>query len=813
MAKNSTFRPLRILFRSLSGDWREVGNDNEFITPFYTLSSSPVELKVDLNDESVSDLYLSKHTIQWRYGNQQIQRGSTFKHVYDRPGKDSIQVYIAKSDGTVVSRGDINQISNPVVVEVKNYLGTNVFLKPLSGNFEKLKEVLTPEMIADGVVQNSFTVAHLTAGQVSMPLMVATSHTWQLYNDTDTPNKVTLYADMAGMRYIYDTDGDVVNRATETAPLKTTSYGDNKYAQFQKTWRWTSDNRGQNPIDHVYTTPTKLYVKKRDDNTGYDFCDSNETGAEFVGTSGSSIVYYIDDSRSLVYDDGDLHGYRLLAQLDTTDWPDLYSKELLDTTSFNNSDTKINTPQIFQATYDKLFVDVAATPPTKIIFTSSGISSPEFTISKNKYQDTKIPFVMSAATDNNTIVKDVSGLRPNITLVDKTYFKVSNMVILPEGTYPPNPGDMVDDVYYVGLSSQTPHDTTTMSINYNETLSRIKTYSSVGLYLTSSKEMEKVKLVGAIKSSAYGLLTGESDEFTIHPKSGKDTFFKTAEGIDYGQIMNSYVLQENINQHDRLKLMINSIFGEFSDLPTVMGKVIYEKIANFSRNAIDIDTCTIQSLYGLAAEVQYEFENNNFSYPGGLRRIVDTLSIGIRKLIGDRDKHSDDFTDTAIYQENGNVKFGRNIGNLIDIETYMVSAGEVLIAKEIYGNNYIKITPSCIPTEDISDPHYTTQYNINGLSSYPLVDYDTTWNWGLTYPSTNIFSDYYEFYTYIDNTTYPLTSFDQTSGIIDWSSTNKLGKTRHVLDENVGTYNEWYGKSQKVENMIEFSLRKGLQIL
>jgi len=813
MASSSTFRPLRVLYKTLSGTWADVGNDNEFITPYYTLSSNPVELKVDLKDESVTDLFLSEHTIQWRYGADQIFRGPVFSRVYDRPGKDNIQVYIARSDGTVVSRGDINQISNPVVVTVRNILGTNVFINPVSGNFELIEEELPPEMISDGVVPQTFTVAHLTAGEISMPLQIATSHTWQLYNDIDRPNKVTLYADMAGMRHIYNADGEIVNRATETAPLKTTAYENNKYAQFQKTWRYTSDSQGLNPIDHVYTDTTRLYVRKKSDNTGYEFCDSTDVNAEFVGTSGTSTVYYTDDSRSLVYDDGDLHGYRLLAQLDTTGWPDLFSKEVINTKTYNSDPNKLKTPQIFQATYDKLTVDVAALPPEKIIFTSSGISTEVFNISKNKFQNTDIPVVFSFATNNNTIVKDVSAMDPNVVLVNQDYFTVSNMVVLPMGTYPPNPSALVEDTYYVGLSSNSPLNDADFTITYNHTLSAINTYSSLGLIVNSNVELDKVRVVGAVKSSAYGFLTGESAVFSIHSETGKHLFFKYGEDIDYGEVMNSYVLQENINQHDKLEVMINSIFGTFSDLPTVLGKVLNEKIRNFVANTADVDKCSLQALYGLADEVEYEFENYNFSYPGGVKRLVDNLSVGIRQLVGDRDRYDDDFTKFAIYTDDGSVKFGKNLGTQINTDTYVVSAGVPLVAKEIYGNNYIKIIPSCIPSSDVSDPNYTTQYNINGLSAYPISQYETSWNWGLTYPSVNSFDNYYEFYTYIDNSTYPLSSFEQSSGTIDWDNTAKLSKYKDTLQESVDTYNNWWGKHQKVENMIEFSLRKGLQIL
>jgi hypothetical protein len=807
---SSSYRQLKLLYKNTQGEWEDTGENGEFLPTFYTLESNPVELKVDLNDATVQDLYLSQHTIRWSYGAGQTQTGPEFKMVYNRPGLDEIQVYVAKSDGGVVSRGNNNGIPNPLIVTIKNFLGTNISISPSGGDYEILQEELTQEMINAGVTPDTYTLAHLTAGDVSMPLKITTSHTWQLYSDTDTPNKVTLYSDRAGVRYIYNDAGDIIGEGTETAPLKTTSYDDNKYAQFQKTWRYTSDSAGLTPIDHLYTDTTRLYVRKSPVDGNYEFCSGLVPGSEFVGTSGTSTIYYVDDSPSTIGPDGNKVGYRMLAHLDTENWPDLYS-DIIDTKTFNSANDKIETPQLYQATYDKLLVDVTTPTPTKLLFTCNGISGNDFIITPNKFQGTRIPFVMSFATATDSIIKEVDEITPDV-LKNTDGYSINNAVFLSKNE-PFDAGTASNDTYYLGVSSDTDYQNGDITIGYNDSLANINTYSSIGLYIQSNVPLNKIKIIGYVKTSTYGLITGESDVFTINPSSGKYTFFKNGEYIDYGAIMNSYILQENINQHSRLRLMINSIFGEFQDLPSALGKIIYEKISNFVNNTVDIDTCSVQSLYSLADSVQYEIENYNYSYPGGLKRIVDTMSVGIKRVIGTRDLYDDDFDTQAIYGDDGNISFGRNLGSMIDIETYTVSAGVPIIAKEIYGNNYTKIIPSHIPSPDINNPFFVSTYNIMGLSRYPLMSYDTSWNWGLTFPVDNDFYNYYDFYHYVDNTTYPLSSFDQSSGQVDWENTNKLSRYHLTLQEQAGTYNEWFGRHQKVENMIEFSLRDGLQLL
>jgi len=260
----SIYRELKVYYKSIAGDWRDVDTATEEELTFYTLSATPVELKVDLEDEAtVGSLQTSENNIQWRYGNQQIQIGRQFKHAYDKAGKDTIQLYVATNEGTVVSKGDQNGLPTPVVVTIKNIIATNVYVNATGDDVETVSEELSPEEIAAGVVPTTISIAKITAGNPSMPINVYTSHTWQLYSDTQTPNKVNLYADQAGMRLIPSPTGAV--RATESSPLKTTSYDDNKFAQFQKTWRFCTDESAQNPVDFVHTDTTRLYARINDD--------------------------------------------------------------------------------------------------------------------------------------------------------------------------------------------------------------------------------------------------------------------------------------------------------------------------------------------------------------------------------------------------------------------------------------------------------------------------------------------------------------------------------------------------------------------
>jgi hypothetical protein len=250
-------------------------------------------------------------------------------------------------------------------------------------------------------------------------------------------------------------------------------------------------------------------------------------------------------------------------------------------------------------------------------------------------------------------------------------------------------------------------------------------------------------------------------------------------------------------------------------MPTALGKIVYEKIENFVANNSDIDTCNVKSIYGLSESLNRDLQDYDLTYPGEVSRLVNLLSTGVHKLVGTRDQYVEDFHDTtSIDHKTGSVHYGRNIGiKPLSVETYMVSAGVPIVARELYGDNRYKIIPNYV-AGDSSQPGYTTHQGINGLSSYPLSSYNDDWNWGLSYPQNgvNIFSDYYDFYDYVDNKVYPLSSFSQNSGLINWDSTAEI-INRSTVDESKNTFDDWFGSDGIVDANLSLALHRGLKTI
>lgn len=756
---------------------------------FYTLSSSPVRLRVDLEHEIFTGMYLSKNYVQWEMGNGEIVTGLELNYVYYVPGVYGIGVYIARSDGKVITHGGLEQ--EYIDVTIKNVLNTSVQASWDTTEGTGVNQFGTISRSIAGGTQFIGLSSLLNTSTVSAPIKIKTTHAWQHFSQPDNPYVVALYADNAGFQF---SESNI--RGNESAPLKTSSYIKNKYAQFQKTWRFTADSTGNQPIDHIQTTINKIYARKIS-HANYEICDETDENAEFVGTSGNDTVYYIDDSPGFVYSDGAVLQYRLMFELDTTDWPGPYSYTTLPTEQLTNHPSYPSMPAQMQAAQTSLFVQLDQSEPAGIIFTSTGIDG--HNITKNKFQNTRIPFVMSLKNTNNRIIKQHRTIK-----MERWTYRLPFVV------------PTVDiNTYTVGLSGDSLDgvDLSGVSFTVDENLNDIELYSSLALTLSSDIPLYNVRLCGAITTS-QGIIVGSTDEFNILPSTGQFNFFKTGEHIDYGKIINDSVLQENISENPTLARMFNSIFGTFESAPTSLGKIIHEKISNFTSNHRDLDTCSVEAVYGLASEVNVELQSYNLAYPGSLKRLVDIFSVGVRKLVGERNRYIEDYKNDPVVSVDGTVRYGRNIGNKISTENYHVTAGEPLIVREIFSSNIFKVVPTCVKyvnTINTADYRFASD-DVGGLDIYPLSAYDPSWNWGLTYPERNSFSDYYDFYEHKSNNTLPASSFEQSHGLIDWDSTNRV-TSRLTVNESLTGYQDWYAADGPVDSCIEHSIREGLTIL
>ena len=303
---------------------------------------------------------------------------------------------------------------------------------------------------------------------------------------------------------------------------------------------------------------------------------------------------------------------------------------------------------------------------------------------------------------------------------------------------------------------------------------------------TSPNKINDVKItvsgsVSSVQGSAYSL-NGETSVFDVYPQNFL-TIEKKNESYDATEMFKDLRFQEFLLDDSMLfDEFIGSIFGTLNSSYDTLGKKIYEKITNFVQNIQDVDRNEIFPLISQMKMLNTSnnvFEDNSFTYPEKIKRILDLFSISNNKLLGINNKFKENF-DLRGYSSKS--IYGINLGDEINTNTYVVSAGTPIVALEKFSNKY-----SLLNTEQ------PVEYTTNTV--YALSSYNQNWGWPLVLPDIFQFGDvekYYLFFEYVD--TFDNTLYDNTiikdNTLYDMLSTENIIRDNDddpILDEN-GNY-------------------------
>ena len=294
---------------------------------------------------------------------------------------------------------------------------------------------------------------------------------------------------------------------------------------------------------------------------------------------------------------------------------------------------------------------------------------------------------------------------------------------------------------------------------------------------------------------------GNSNTFSIYDENnGKYDIRKVNENFDPKEQIISYRFQDYLLESNKVFDFIGESLGTLSSDPNDLGKLIYEKISNFTGNVNSIDSCNVKSLKSMYEMLGEEFQSYSgveFSFPAKIGRLVDMFSVPFSKLKGSRNYFTQNFNDRGYYNEEiikngGEVLYGFNKGLELNFLTTILTAGNDIVAYEKFSETYSLINTSLTSTDYMNfiDPIAKT---------YSLSAYHPYWGWGLQLPDTfepeNI-SKYYSFYEYNQKP-----SFEQTEGIINWSDSNT------TINEYISSVEEW---NIIREHMISYALAKGV---
>lgn len=253
------------------------------------------------------------------------------------------------------------------------------------------------------------------------------------------------------------------------------------------------------------------------------------------------------------------------------------------------------------------------------------------------------------------------------------------------------------------------------------------------------------------------------------------------------------------------------------------GRRAFERIQNFVQNQSDIDTCNIAQLYNLSRSTDVPIDNYNLDYPPELRRLMDIFSINQQVLWGSRCKCNKNFKNLYETQIIDGVSstidrfcdicghfHAGNRGELFNPATYVVTAFYPFIVKDKYfSGEYWYITPP-LSTYNVSLTSSCLNYTIstNSVSTYPLSSHYrwlfTDYNTSLTANSAEfqLLSDRYCFYDVVN-----VGCQEQIAGIINWDDQYT------TLAESESSLSAWYGASEKIEQILNYELHRGLGLL
>lgn len=287
----------------------------------------------------------------------------------------------------------------------------------------------------------------------------------------------------------------------------------------------------------------------------------------------------------------------------------------------------------------------------------------------------------------------------------------------------------------------------------------------------------------------------------VLPASGKYHMYRFNEDFDPQETFKSYRYQEFLLNDTRyFDDFFGTIMGTASSNPNLFGKKVYEKVSNFTGNVVDLDTCNISQVYSMAEMLNIPITDYDFNYPSNLRRVVDLTSVAKSNIFGHRSQYERDFDDRRTL----NPDFATNLGTEMLVTTASLTAGQKIVARQLFDDQYRMITCSYVSAGSVYEDniHYVTIGSTKaGLSSYPLSAFSRDWNWNLDAIIDGAgIADYYKFYEHVD-----APSAVQVEGQIDWAN------TYNTVDEDTTT-EDWFKDDGIVDGLIDYEFRQGLSM-
>jgi hypothetical protein len=323
--------------------------------------------------------YISNDKFVWDFGDGTHVAGISASHVYNFAGHYVVSLIGYSSAG-------------------EQYLSTQTKQVSVSDLFPNRLERVTDK---------NYNLIFVPAGQITtsnaVPITVNRFSSWQSERSLSaTDSDYTLILGASGSR---------------SRKIDINSYDTDKWAHLDRSWSYyrsvTADNLSisYKPIDTIETSNEDIYYRSivTWDNDASEFIHILErtptslldttSSTALVGTSGTCTYYYADDTA--LVGNSKIIGTATLAGQNTLDRDNV----------IGNNTTSIVNGEFVNFAYNQSLgftIKVTNTTPTKINFTSTGVST--MPLSLNKWQHSRVPFVIGLITDDDSTIRSLPAL-------------------------------------------------------------------------------------------------------------------------------------------------------------------------------------------------------------------------------------------------------------------------------------------------------------------------------------------------------------------------------------------------------------------
>lgn len=234
----------------------------------------------------------------------------------------------------------------------------------------------------------------------------------------------------------------------------------------------------------------------------------------------------------------------------------------------------------------------------------------------------------------------------------------------------------------------------------------------------------------------------------------------------------------------------NRTYSDLNQTNQELGRTNFERVANFTKNHIDLDVSNLNQLYSISEEIDIPIDDYRLNYPPEIMRLMDMSSVTRKKLVGEGCKCNENF-DTDQYGRcfRCNHIHDRNRSNsYVSPFSYTVTADVPFVVENRYTsvNRFMKLvaTSSENPALALGPALLSTLSRVGWMVS----------------------SEYYRYLVY----DYLPTPCDvQMEGLINWSD-EYVSALPNAGSVSSFEYEEWYGQKGTMEEMFNYEIHRGL---